>query len=176
MPKGNPGLSRTDTDARFAAFVNKRGPTAVGLPGRCWVWRSTLNPGGYGVMIVRGRKWMAHRWAYERFVGPIPEGLTLDHLCRRPGCVNPRHLEPVTMHENTKRAPTQVTTINAAKTHCIHGHPFEGFNLIIRADGKSRECRTCVYDRNSKFKRRKRQEALANLEYERIDPGTRRNK
>ena len=175
MPKGNPGLPRRNTEARFAAFTNKRGPVVTGVRGRCWTWKSTVNPGGYGVMIVQGRKWMAHRWAYEFYVGPIPEGLTLDHLCRRPGCVRPSHLEPVTMNENTKRAPTQVTTINAAKTHCVHGHPFDGYNLIIRPDGKSRECRQCVYDRNREFKRRKRRDQLAVTEYVLIEPGTRRN-
>lgn len=70
---------------------------------RCWVWRGgTVN--GYGRTSVAGKAVAVHRAAYEVLVGPIPEGLTLDHLCRNRACYNPAHLEPVTLSENVRRA------------------------------------------------------------------------
>lgn len=69
----------------------------------CWVWLGELNRNGYGRVSVRGRKMMVHREVYERLVGPIPEGLVLDHKCRVRCCANPYHLEPVTVQVNTHR-------------------------------------------------------------------------
>lgn len=68
----------------------------------CWLWLGGLNPHGYGRFKYRGHVY-AHRWSYEHHVGPIPDGLTLDHKCGTPRCVNPAHLEPVTMRENILR-------------------------------------------------------------------------
>lgn len=69
----------------------------------CWVWRGGRMPFGYGSVWLDGRTRLAHRVFYERLVGPIPDGLQLDHLCRNPPCVNPAHLEPVTHTENSRR-------------------------------------------------------------------------
>lgn len=69
----------------------------------CWIWQRAKNQWGYGHVNVNGDFKMAHRVAYERAHGPIPQGLHLDHLCRQPSCVNPDHLEPVTNAENTRR-------------------------------------------------------------------------
>lgn len=70
--------------------------------GVCWTWIGSTDR-GYGVFGAQGRYFRAHRWAWEALVGPIPEGLHLDHLCRNPSCVNPDHLEPVTQAENIRR-------------------------------------------------------------------------
>lgn len=108
--------------------------------GGCWVWRGSLSPSGYAQMTVRQKTVRAHRWSYERFVAPIPEGLVVDHLCRNPSCVNPDHLEPVTPRENTLRGVSPAAK-NAKKTHCIHGHEFTAENTIWK--GETRACQTC---------------------------------
>lgn len=78
----------------------------------CWIWQWALHPeNGYGIWNVRGKRGQqAHRHYYEMLVGPIPEGLTIDHLCRNRPCVNPAHLEPVTSQENRRRAPGCLST------------------------------------------------------------------
>lgn len=83
----------------------------------------------------------AHRFSYEILVGPIPEGMELDHLCKNRRCVNPAHLEPVTHHENLIRG-NGFTGINARKTHCSRGHELSQDNILNRSRG-GRECKTC---------------------------------
>lgn len=70
----------------------------------CWEWRGHTQANGYGSMSVNGRPQRTHRIAYEEYVGPIPAGLEIDHLCRNRSCCNPKHLEPVTRAENMRRA------------------------------------------------------------------------
>ena len=73
----------------------------------CWVWTAAHNREGYGrIHIDRGHIGYAHRVAYELFAGPIPSGMDLDHLCRRPACINPSHLEPVSRRTNLLRGQT----------------------------------------------------------------------
>lgn len=69
----------------------------------CWIWTAARNRGGYGIIGIELRSALAHRVSYEAFVGEIPNGLELDHLCRVRCCVNPQHLEPVTRYENVRR-------------------------------------------------------------------------
>ena len=70
----------------------------------CWLWMGALNRAGYAQLYLNGAARLAHRLAYAEHVGPIPDGLPLDHLCRVKRCVNPDHLEPVTASENVRRA------------------------------------------------------------------------
>jgi hypothetical protein len=107
----------------------------------CWLWTGARFRKGYGNFGIDGHNRSAHRVAYELYIGPIPEGLDLDHLCRVPSCVNPDHLEPVTRRENIRRGDS-VPARKAAQTHCKRGHPLFGPNLYLWKGGRiCRECR-----------------------------------
>ncbi len=103
--------------------------------GGCWLWTGSRDAAGYGRIGQR----LAHREIYTALVGPIPEGLHIDHLCRTPRCVNPEHLEAVTQAENNRRAA-------AARSTCRHGHALDG---VVKRNGTTptRYCLTCNRDR-----------------------------
>lgn len=107
----------------------------------CWEWKAAKTPKGYGQFNIDKVVLRAHRVAYELVVGPIPDGLTIDHLCRNPSCVNPDHLEPVTNRENTLRGSNFIAQ-HAKKTHCPHGHEYTEENTYRKPRG-GRECLTC---------------------------------
>lgn len=96
---------------------------------------------GYGKLKWEGKVIHAHRVSYELFIGKIPNGLQIDHLCRNTSCVNPFHLEAVTAKENILRGDS-LSAKNARKTSCKNGHKFSKENTIIRKEG-GRACRTC---------------------------------
>lgn len=158
------------------ALIESR--TQVDEESGCWLWQGRIDKYGYARI---GDGHIGHRYAYKAFVGPIPEGLDVDHVCHMaasacaPGascphrrCVNPQHLEPVTRAENNRRrwvaAKKSGIWSNGhagrrdgqKKSACIHGHEFTPANTRMRSDG-GRACRTCV----NQHKRERRARARA---------------
>jgi len=111
----------------------------------CWVWAASKYSDGYGQFGVSPKHQIgSHRFAYNYWVGPIPDGLELDHLCRVRECCNPEHLEPVTHKVNMLRGLAAEVTIRRqrSKSHCPYGHPYAGHNLYLTSNGW-RQCRAC---------------------------------
>jgi hypothetical protein len=128
----------------------------------CLLWTAYIDRSGYGRFHGEpGRAVLAHRYAYEEWIGPIPEGMHLDHLCRVRRCVNPWHLEVVTPYENYWRGDS-FAAINARKTECDQGHALEGDNLkIIETVRIERVCITCERDRKRRHKHSRHAEGIA---------------
>lgn len=101
----------------------------------CWQWTGRKLVSGYGSATVNNEDWRVHRYVYTKMVGPIPDGLVIDHLCFNKLCVKPDHLDAVTQGENVRRSA-------ARQTECKQGHPFDEKNTYIDPKGK-RGCRAC---------------------------------
>jgi hypothetical protein len=127
----------------------------------CWLWVK-CSSNGYGLIYVMGKNKHAHRLAYEELVGPIPEGLDIDHLCRVRACCNPAHLEPVTRGVNISRGmlPTMARERFSKITHCPQGHAYDEKNTYFYK-GSERSCRACSREHQKRYERKKR--ALAKL-------------
>ena len=119
----------------------KPGYKKLDLRGRCWLFTGVLSPKGYGKFYYLGGARQVHRVAYELFVGPIPDGYEIDHLCRVRHCVNPDHLEAVTPLVNHLRGNSPPKR-NRFKTRCARGHRYAGKNLYVTSRGW-RQCNTC---------------------------------
>lgn len=123
---------------------------------RCWIWMGSITASGYGNAWVPGmRGTRAHRITYELLVGPIPDGLDLDHLCRVRNCVNPTHLEPVTRRENLRRSPLLRKGVRAAKNCPTCGIHLDSSTAYVYSDG-SRVCRECKKSKVAAAYRRKK--------------------
>lgn len=171
---GDPGRVAVQTRLIGASlrerFEAKLDPLRLRTPDACWPFRGTISRYGYGqIQRAHGSPQFvrAHRAAYELYVGPIPEGLSLDHVCHSEDqeclggnscphrrCCNPSHLEPVTFAENTMRGRGPMAE-NARKTHCPFGHLLSGENLYVppgRGGKVGRACRICARDRRRRYK------------------------
>jgi len=125
----------------------------------CWEFLGYRTRDGYGQISVNGKPVLAHRFSWEYHNSKkIPEGLVIDHLCRNPSCVNPKHLECVTMLVNTERGVLyQTLTTNAKnKTFCKRGHDLFGSNLKIDHRG-DRMCKTCQAMKGKEWKENNRE-------------------
>ena len=136
---------RKTPEERFWERVDRRGSD------ECWPWKgyvviSNEGKSRYGQFWNGERTVYAHRFAYELLVGPIPKGLTIDHVkargCTSTLCMNPAHMEPVTLKVNIMRSDS-ACAVHAKKTHCFRGHPFDDTNTYVRQKG-GRVCRICA--------------------------------
>lgn len=133
----------------------------------CWEWKGYINHNGYGKVVVNDTTRRAHRVSYEHFVGPLTPGLTLDHLCRNRRCVNPTHLEEVTLLENNRRGmpfrppPTGRPPSNPRKpaVACPQGHPYEPPNIswdVSSSGTRFKRCKICIAARGKAHRAKKR--------------------
>lgn len=144
----------------------------------CWLWvgsrfRPLFGAVGYGKLRRGAKQVEAHRVVYESERGPIPPGLTLDHLCRNRCCVNPTHLEPITRGQNVLRGES-FSAVNIRKTHCIRGHAFEGGNVryfYSNNGGQHRGCRACEHLRYSRSRTALLTEKVVGVEADRLVGG-----
>lgn len=159
-PLVNVSLEMTDEERFFAKVAES--------DDGCWLWTGGRSDAGYGSFRPRdGSASNAHRWSYQFFIGAIPDGLVLDHLCRTRACVNPWHLDPVTDKVNIARGVGRDSMRKwaASLTHCPHGHEKSDANTY-RSYNKKRKrwecvCRPC---RNARLRRRAAEQARANHE------------
>lgn len=136
-PDRDPAItpSRASPAERFWSKVNKTET--------CWLWTACKMVGGYGQFRLERAMVLAHRFAYELLVGPIPKELELDHLCRVRHCVNPSHLEPVTRQINVLRGEAPPAR-QFRQTHCKRGHLFDEENTYRQPSSpRKRTCREC---------------------------------
>lgn len=173
-------------------MVGKRGPykkrpIAVRLVEKvkiqqngCWLWTGHVSPNGYARISVGGVERQAHRVAYEEFVGPIPDGLDVDHVCHNEDracsggpscahrrCLNPEHLAPATRSDNLRNSGrvgnngsvVVAAGIQTAKTHCPQGHPYDAENTYSPPSRpNARYCRECHRDHTRARRARLRQD------------------
>jgi len=137
----------TPAQDRFRSKVAVGGiPEARPDLGPCHLWTAYRMPNGYGVFHpTKTSSFLAHRYAYTEQVGPIPEGMVIDHLCRVRECVNPIHLEPVEHVENLRRGKGYAIR-NGMRDSCINGHKYTPENIYTDPGGGIR-CRRCAYER-----------------------------
>lgn len=109
----------------------------------CWLFAGTIDKQGYGrIKVTRESSREVHRLVYLDWIGEIPKGLVIDHLCRNRSCINPEHLDPVTIKENILRG-REARFGSRADTECGNGHKYKNNSFYVRTDNGSKRCRQC---------------------------------
>lgn len=136
-----------NTSSKFWARVDRSSD--------CWIWTGFVSKDGYGSVSYQGERWRVHRLTWVLENGPIPNGLTIDHLCFDTLCCNPSHLRLLAHVDNAANQRS------ALATHCVNGHEYTPENTYLRPDGCSgrRDCRACISDRVRRYKRRRKDSA-----------------
>lgn len=145
-------MARQDVYMRFMSKISINAETG------CWEWQAAISPTGYAMFFADGKNVKGHRWAYEYFIGPMDKDKVSDHLCRTRHCVNPSHIEPVTIVENLQRSPIW----NGNKEYCKHGHEFDEKNTYWckQTNGNTkRACRECLKRRTAEWRAKKKAQA-----------------
>lgn len=134
---------------KIVNYLNRTIKTEKG----CWVWQGAKSPDRHARVNINSQAYYLHRVIFKAVGNRLDKSLELDHLCREPSCVNPKHLEQVTHRVNSERGEAGTHLKN--KTHCPQGHPYSGDNLYVFPSG-GRSCRTCtrVSGRKHDLKRR----------------------
>ena len=157
-------LSAADSRLTLAPKVLARFWRKVDIKSKdeCWQWHGTITS-GYGVFAITSKHSVrAHRVAYELLVGPIPDSMVSDHLCRNRSCCNPNHIDIVSNKENVLRG-IGPTAINGQKVTCKHGHPFseENTRTFPQGNGLMRICKTCALERTRKWREKLKQQSAS---------------
>lgn len=135
--------------------LRKKSPLIEIKSNGCWQWAWSLDKDGYGEFLCNNQRLRMHRYFYEKLKKPIPDGLTIDHLCRNRACCNPSHLEAVTLKENLLRGDT-LNAKYAQRTHCKQGHELTAENLAKNHKGHfGRNCLKCIKLRQANRQERK---------------------
>ena len=117
----------------------------------CLIWTGARSgyEQNYGCVFIEYSTKLVHKYVYEQLIGPVPDGLELDHIvCDNSLCVMPFHMKPVTCRDNVLRS-NNPCAINARKIHCPYGHMYDEYNTYIRPSRpNNRECKICLTIRN----------------------------
>lgn len=140
---------------RLATPVEERLGDKFTIGPGCWIWHAAIDDNGYGRVHNPGGSCLAHVVLYEFVVGPVPDGLELDHTCRTPSCVRPSHMEPVTHAENMARVPRELFDSHSHITRCPRDHAYTPANTYRR--NGSRHCKACKLESQRRHRALKRE-------------------